>query len=39
MFKSIGTSAKIYVPTGSGAAYKAASGWKDYASIIVEKAM
>ena len=38
-FKSIGTSAKIYVPIGSGAAYKAAEGWSDYASIIEEKAM
>ena len=38
-FKSIGTSAKIYVPVGSGAAYKAADYWSDYASIIEEKAM
>ena len=38
-FKSIGTSAKIYVPTGSGAAYKAAKYWSDYADIIVEKDM
>jgi hypothetical protein len=38
-FKSIGASAKIYVPTGSGAAYKAANYWSDYASIIEEKAM
>ena len=39
MFKSIGTSAKIYVPVGSGDAYKAANYWSDYASIIEEKAM
>ena len=39
MFKSISTSAKIYVPVGSGAAYKAADGWKDYASMIEEKEM
>jgi hypothetical protein len=38
-FRGIGTSAKIYVPTGSGAAYKAADYWSDYASMIVEKAM
>ena len=39
MFKSIGTSAKIYVPVGSGAAYKAAAYWSDYADIIEEKDM
>ncbi|MBP3289804.1 MAG: leucine-rich repeat protein [Alistipes sp.] len=39
MFKSISSLAKIYVPIGSGAAYKAADGWKDYASMIEEKAM
>ena len=38
-FKSIGTSAKIYVPIGSGNAYKTASYWSEYASIIEEKAM
>ena len=38
-FKSIGTSPKIYVPVGSGDAYKAAKYWSDYASIIEEKAM
>ena len=27
---------KIYVPRGSGDAYKSASGWSDYASDIVE---
>jgi hypothetical protein len=36
-FKSIGTSAKIYVPVGSGDAYKTANYWSDYASMIEEK--
>ena len=39
IFNNIGTSAKIYVPVGSGAAYKAANYWSNYASIIEEKAM
>ena len=39
MFDSISTSAKIYVPVGSGAAYKAAAFWNAYASMIEEKAM
>jgi hypothetical protein len=38
-FNAITDSAKIYVPVGSGAAYKAADGWKDYASMIEEKEM
>ncbi|MBQ5726531.1 MAG: leucine-rich repeat domain-containing protein, partial [Alistipes sp.] len=38
-FNAIGTSAKIYVPVGSGEAYKTAQYWSNYASIIVEKAM
>ena len=33
------TSAKIYVPIGSGEAYKTADYWKDYAEIIEEKDM
>ena len=36
MFDIIHSSAKIYVPAGSGATYKAASGWSDYADLIVE---
>lgn len=36
MFYNIHSSAKIYVPAGSGATYKAASGWSDYADLIVE---
>ncbi len=39
MFDWINSSAKIYVPAGSGAAYKAAPYWSDYASIIEEKEM
>lgn len=39
MFEAIGNSPKIYVPTGSGDAYKAKEYWSDYASIIVEKDM
>ena len=39
MFDGISSYAKIYVPVGSGAAYKAADGWKDYASMIEEKEM
>ena len=38
-FDDIGATAKIYVPVGSGAAYKAAKYWSDYASMIEEKAM
>ena len=30
---------KIYVPIGSGNAYKAADGWSRYADAIEEKAM
>ena len=33
-FNAIGTSAKIYVPAESVAAYKSADGWKDYADAI-----
>ena len=36
-FKAIGTSAKIYVPIGSGNAYKTAPYWSKYASMIEEK--
>ena len=36
MFASIGTSPKIYVPVGSGEAYKAAQYWSNYADMIVE---
>jgi hypothetical protein len=39
MFASLGSSAKIYVPVGSGEAYKAAEGWSNYADIIEEKEM
>ena len=39
IFEGITSSAKIYVPTGSGAAYKAAQYWSDYASLITEKNM
>ena len=39
MFDEYASGCKIYVPVGSGAAYKAADGWKGYASIIEEKAM
>ena len=39
MFASIGSSPKIYVPAGSGEAYKAAEGWSNYADIIEEKEM
>lgn len=38
-FSTIGSSPKIYVPAGSGEAYKAAQYWSDYASIIEEKEM
>ena len=37
MFDKIHSSAKIYVPAGSGAAYKAAPYWSGYASMIVEE--
>ena len=39
MFHDNPSGRKIYVPVGSGAAYKAADYWSDYASIIEEKAM
>ena len=39
MFEGISSSAKIYVPTGSGDAYKTAQYWSDYASLITEKNM
>ncbi|MBQ5691412.1 MAG: leucine-rich repeat domain-containing protein, partial [Alistipes sp.] len=35
MFNSNATGRKIYVPRNSVSAYKAASGWSDYASDIV----
>ena len=35
-FDSNAAGRKIYVPRGSGAAYKAARGWSDYAADIVE---
>ena len=38
-FSTIGSSPKIYVPVGSGEAYRAAQYWSDYASIIEEKEM
>lgn len=38
-FNAITSTAKIYVPMGSGATYKAAEGWKDYADKIEEKEM
>jgi hypothetical protein len=39
MFDGISSSAKIYVPTGSGEAYKTAQYWSDYSSKIYEKEM
>ena len=36
MFDNNAAGRKIYVPRGSGAAYKAAYGWSDYAADIVE---
>ena len=39
MFEGISSPAKIYVPTGSGDAYKAKQYWSDYASLITEKNM
>ena len=39
MFEGISSTAKIYVPTGSGDAYKAKQYWSDYASLITEKNM
>lgn len=36
MFDDIHSSAKIYVPIGSDAAYKAKQYWSDYASMIVD---
>jgi hypothetical protein len=39
MFDGIHADAKIYVPAGSGEAYKTAQYWSDYADIIEEKDM
>ena len=39
MFHFNASGRKIYVPIGSGAAYKAATYWSDYASMIEEKEM
>lgn len=39
MFDGIGATPKIYVPTGSGNAYKTATYWSTYADIIAEKDM
>ena len=39
MFEGISSTAKIYVPTGSGDAYTAKQYWSDYASLITEKNM
>lgn len=39
IFPNSNSSMRIYVPSGSGAKYKAADGWKVYADIIVEKDM
>ncbi len=39
MFEGISSYGKIYVPTGSGEAYKAKQYWSDYASLITEKNM
>lgn len=39
MFDGIGVTPKIYVPTGSGNAYKTATYWSTYADIIAEKDM
>ena len=39
MFHDALTGLKIFVPIGSGDAYKAADGWKRYAYAIQEKAM
>lgn len=36
MFEDIASNAKIYVPAGKSSAYKRATGWSDYASLIVE---
>jgi hypothetical protein len=38
-FNAITSTAKIYVPVGSGEAYKSAEGWKDFADMIEEKEM
>ena len=38
-FSTIGSSPTIYVPAGSGEAYRTAQYWSDYADIIVEKEM
>ena len=35
MFDNNASGRKIYVPTASVDAYKAAKGWKDYADYIV----
>lgn len=39
MFKDISSYAKIYVPIGSGDAYKGAPYWSAYSSIIGERSM
>ena len=39
MFFNINSAAKIYVPIGSGEAYKAADYWSEYASMIEETGM
>jgi hypothetical protein len=39
MFGDISSSAKIYVPTGSGEAYKTAQYWSGYDYMIEEKDM
>ena len=36
MFNGISSSAKIYVPAGSGYAYRSAQYWSNYADMIVE---
>ncbi len=38
-YSNIKTSGKIYVPTGSGEAYKTADYWRDYADVIEELEM
>lgn len=39
VFQRIDSSAKIYVPIGSGESYRTADNWKDYATIIEEREM
>ena len=36
-FANLANDFKIYVPTGKGATYKAATGWSDYSTLIVEE--